>query len=58
MQATTDLYGQPDFSSSPPRFWERILSDDQLKGCNDLEKLLAGCEIIAALDRVDLLLAA
>jgi hypothetical protein len=58
MQATTDLYGEPDSRKAPARFWERILNDDQLAGCNDLEKLLVGCEIIAALDRVELLLAA
>ena len=36
-------------------FWCRILHDEQLCHCNDLEKLLVGCEIIAALDNVDLL---
>jgi hypothetical protein len=58
MQPSADLFGQSSFRSSPPSFWERILNDEQLDGCNPLEKLLAGCEIIAALDRVDLLLAA
>ena len=38
-----------------PGFWERLLSDHSLEGHADLEKLLAGCEIIAALDDVDLL---
>ena len=38
-------------------FWLRILSDDELRDCNDLEKLVIGCEIIAALDTVDLLAA-
>ena len=52
----------PDFSGqfengSSPTFWERIISDDELRDRANLEKLLAGCEIIAALDRVDLLAA-
>jgi hypothetical protein len=58
MQPSADLFGQSSFRSNPPSFWERILNDDQLVGCDSLEKLLAGCEIIAAVDRVDLLLAA
>ena len=36
-------------------FWRRLLSDEQLRDCDNLQKLLAGCEIIAALDGVDLL---
>ena len=42
----------------PANFWEEFLKDDQLAGCNDLEKLIAGCEVIAALDQIDELLAA
>ena len=38
-------------------FWFRILTDEELGGCDDLQKLLVGCEIIAALDAVDLLAA-
>ena len=38
-------------------FWRCILRDEQLRHCNDLQKLLVGCEIIAALDGVDLLAA-
>lgn len=38
-------------------FWQRILNDGELQNCGDLEKLLAGCEIIAALDDLDLLAA-
>lgn len=38
-------------------FWIRILRDEELRDCNNLQKLLAGCEIIAALDAVDLLAA-
>jgi len=38
-------------------FWLRLLNDEQLSDCDDLEKLLVGCEIIAALDTVDLLAA-
>jgi len=38
-------------------FWFRILTDEELGQCDDLQKLLVGCEIIAALDAVDLLAA-
>jgi hypothetical protein len=38
-------------------FWLRLLQDEQLRDCDDLQKLLVGCEIIAALDGVDLLAA-
>jgi hypothetical protein len=41
----------------PTDFWLRILRDDELRDCDDLQKLLVGCEIIAALDGVDLLAA-
>jgi len=43
--------------SGAENFWFRILTDEELGGCNDLQKLLVGCEIIAALDAVDLLAA-
>ncbi|PYJ86742.1 MAG: hypothetical protein DME70_07645 [Verrucomicrobia bacterium] len=39
-------------------FWLRLLNDEALTQCDDLEKLLIGCELIAALDAVDLLAAA
>lgn len=38
-------------------FWQRILNDGELQNCADLEKLLAGCEFIAALDDLELLAA-
>ena len=38
-------------------FWLRLLNDQDLRDCDDLEKLVIGCEIIAALDTVDLLAA-
>jgi hypothetical protein len=38
-------------------FWRRILRDEKLRDCDNLRKLLVGCEIIAALDGVDLLVA-
>ena len=41
----------------PPDFWLRILRDEELRNCDNLQKLLVGCEIIAALDGVDLLAA-
>jgi hypothetical protein len=39
-------------------FWALFLKEDQLSGCDNLEKLVAGCEVIAALDHIDELLAA
>ena len=39
-------------------FWLRLLQDEELRDCDNLQKLLVGCEIIAALDgSVDLLAA-
>lgn len=38
-------------------FWLRILRDEELRHCDNLQKLLVGCEIIAALDGIDLLAA-
>jgi len=38
-------------------FWKRLLRDEELRHCDNLQKLLVGCEIIAALDGVDLLAA-
>jgi hypothetical protein len=38
-------------------FWVRLLSDEQMRDFDDLEKLVIGCEIIAALDTGDLLVA-
>jgi len=38
-------------------FWSRLLRDEELRHCDNLQKLLVGCEIIAALDAVDLLAA-
>jgi hypothetical protein len=38
-------------------FWLRLLNDEELRDFDDLEKLVLGCEIIAALDAVDLLAA-
>jgi hypothetical protein len=43
--------------TSPTGFWLRLLNDEQLQDCDDLQKLVIGCEIIAALDAVDLLAA-
>ena len=42
----------------PNNFWAMFLKDDQLAACDNLEKLVAGCEVIAALDQIDELLAA
>ena len=57
MNPTADFFGQSELRIITPNFWERILSDEQLRNCNNLEKLLAGCEIIAVLDGADLLAA-
>jgi hypothetical protein len=38
-------------------FWLRLLRDEELRDCDDLQKLVIGCEIIAALDGIDLLAA-
>ena len=58
MTPTTDFSKAFESSTPVPNFWARIFNDKTLSDCNDLEKLLAGCEIIAAVDQVDLLLAA
>jgi hypothetical protein len=41
----------------PSEFWLRLFNNEALHDCDDLEKLVVGCEIIAALDAVDLLAA-
>jgi hypothetical protein len=38
-------------------FWSHILNNEELQNVEDLEKLVVGCEIIAALDGLDLLAA-
>lgn len=57
MNSAADFFGQSELRIIIPNFWERILGDEQLRDCNNLEKLLAGCEIIAVLDGGDLLAA-
>jgi hypothetical protein len=47
----------PKTKPSAGDFWMQLLNDEQLRDCDDLEKLVIGCEIIAALDAVDLLAA-
>jgi len=42
----------------PEGFWLRLFNHEDLRDCDDLEKVVIGCEIIAALDAVDLLAAA
>jgi len=51
------LIGSNETKIPATDFWLRILRDEELRDCNDLQKLLVGCEIIAALDGVDLLAA-
>jgi hypothetical protein len=38
-------------------FWLRLLNDEALRDCDDLEKIVIGCELIAAVDAVELLAA-
>jgi hypothetical protein len=57
MNHPIDLFGQSELHVLPLPFWKRILEDEELRECNNLEKLLAGCEIIAVLDGRDLLAA-
>ena len=52
-----NVIGPDTKSSGSSNFWLRILNDEQLSDCDDLQKLVVGCEIIAALDGVDLLAA-
>lgn len=47
----------PKTNSATANFWLRLLNDEALQDCNDLEKLVVGCELIAALDAVELLAA-
>ncbi len=46
-----------DTETGSTAFWQRILNDGALQNSADLEKILAGCEFIAALDDVELLAA-
>jgi hypothetical protein len=44
-----------DFVQAPEattNFWRHLLKNEELQNSNDLEKLVAGCEIIAALDAI------
>ena len=47
----------PSSNSTSAAFWQHILNDDTLRDCDDLEKLVTGCELIAMLDDLDLLAA-
>jgi hypothetical protein len=38
-------------------FWLHLLNDEALRDWDDLEKIVIGCEIIAALDAAELLAA-
>ncbi len=51
VHTTTETMLHPTISS----FWSRLLRDRSLEPLSDLEKILAGCEIIAALDDLELL---
>ena len=56
MNQAVDLFGQSEFRADAPGFWEKFLNNESVRELSDLEKLLAGCEIIAALDATNLLL--
>jgi hypothetical protein len=58
MNARANFSNGTTFRDIPADFWKRILNDEQLCECSNLEKILAGCEMIAALDEMDELLAA
>jgi hypothetical protein len=58
MNPTSKISKHSNSSAVTPNFWQRFLDDDALNHCSDLEKLVAGCELIAACDSVELLLAA
>src|SRR3954465_10668887 len=51
------LHSTTSSEHSATEFWLRIFNDGALQNCGDLEKLVAGCEVIAALDDLDLLAA-
>ena len=51
------LRSTSSLESTAAAFWQRIFNDGALQNCGDLEKLVAGCEFIAALDDVELLAA-
>jgi hypothetical protein len=57
MSNPIDFFGQSELHVATPNFWKRILNDEELRECDNLEKLLVGCEIIAVLDGRDLLAA-
>jgi hypothetical protein len=58
MTPMTDFSNQFQSRTNIANFWERILNDQALHDCDGLEKLLVGCELIAAVDQVELLIAA
>jgi hypothetical protein len=47
----------PKANPQHANFWSRLVNDKALHDCDDLEKLVIGCEIIAALDAFELLAA-
>jgi hypothetical protein len=46
------------FETVAASFWQRFINDSAVQDCDALEKLVAGCELIAAVDDLDLLAAA
>ena len=41
----------------PEGFWLHLFNDEALRDCEDFEKIVIGCELIAALDTAQLLAA-
>ena len=58
MFTNIDPSSQSSLRAVPTNFWESLINDEQLSDCSPLQKLLIGCELIAALDQVELLRAA
>ncbi|MGI8436924.1 MAG: hypothetical protein ACR2NX_08465 [Chthoniobacterales bacterium] len=54
---SSPVCGTAETSGKVISFWERLLNDQDLRDCAPLEKLLVGCELIAALDASELLAA-
>ena len=50
------LAAAPEVSAEPgTSFWSRLLKDESMQALSDFERLVTGCEIIAALDDLELL---
>ncbi|MGH8163850.1 MAG: hypothetical protein ACREP1_05900 [Rhodanobacteraceae bacterium] len=50
----TPQVSRQDKEENVTSFWKQILEEEELRDRPSLEKILAGCEIIAALDDLEL----